>query len=693
MQVFLMILILLAKLNLFQLSDDPVAHRGIADLREIRNNDHFIVRLNGEWEFYWKEMLHPHDVEHGAHRKSFYGKVPSYWSGYSIPGIENEGYGTYRLRVLLPPGYRNALAVDLPVFDSSFDIYINGKYLGGNGVPGRSEEETTPEYLGLFARVMPESDTIDIMINVANYHHRKGGFWLPARLGTFAEVQKKMANSWAAEWGVFSILAGFSLFFLVFFILAPREKTMLFFSILCMGLALRPFFTAHYLINNLFNLPWQWIIRLEYLDLFIITVSAWWFARHIYPSKSARATAWVMTLIFIPAGIFVLFSEAKLFSYLVFLLYPALLTVMLYLLVSGFSNARKKKSEDTVYTLAFVLIIAGGINDIMVSLGIAGSSSGYIMSYLLVVFMFLQAIFLLYKWINAFREKEKLQRKMEYMNNNLEELVKQRTGELQRRNEEIEEQNKMIATQNKELSDTIQLKNRMFSVIAHDLRSPVVNILYMLNLLKEKEYKEKYDMFANSSINYAQRVIGLLENMLVWGRGQEEKIKYSPGNHDLADIILTNLSIFKESADKKEISVGFTQVGSSIAYCDKDLLDIIIRNLFSNAVKYTPRKGRISIFLKDRKNTGEGIMLKICDNGVGMTEEKQKRIFSSEEIESSPGTENEKGTGIGLKLCNELVRLNNGQITVESKVNEGTCFIITLPLNYSVVSPASPSLS
>ncbi len=76
----------------------------------------------------------------------------------------------------------------------------------------------------------------------------------------------------------------------------------------------------------------------------------------------------------------------------------------------------------------------------------------------------------------------------------------------------------MIAIQNKQLSDTIQLKNRIFSVIAHDLRSPVVNILYMLNLLKEKEYKEKYDTFANSSIQYAQLVISLLENMLVWGQ-------------------------------------------------------------------------------------------------------------------------------------------------------------------------------
>jgi signal transduction histidine kinase len=285
----------------------------------------------------------------------------------------------------------------------------------------------------------------------------------------------------------------------------------------------------------------------------------------------------------------------------------------------------------------------------------------------------------MYKWIRAFKETEKLQNELAFVNRNLELLVNERTQELKSRNEEIEKQNMMIALKNEQLSDTIQLKNKIFSVIAHDLRSPVVNILYMLNLLKEKEYKEKYDTFADASIQYAQLVISLLENMLVWGRGQEDKIKFSPEERDLADIILTNLSIFKETSDKKEISVNFTQVGNSVAFFDKDLLDIVIRNLLSNAVKYTPRGGRISILLKTKNTTDDVIMLKICDNGVGISNTKQKYLFTSTEIESSSGTENEKGTGLGLKLCHELVKINHGSISVESKEGEGTCFNITLP--------------
>jgi signal transduction histidine kinase len=167
--------------------------------------------------------------------------------------------------------------------------------------------------------------------------------------------------------------------------------------------------------------------------------------------------------------------------------------------------------------------------------------------------------------------------------------------------------------------------------------------------------------------------------MLVWGRGQEEKIKYSPDIQDLANIILTNLSILKETSDRKDISVNFTQIGSSFAYFDKDLMDIVIRNLLSNAVKYTYRGGRVSILVKDRSNNGEGVLLKICDNGVGISEVNQKHLFTFNEIESTPGTENEKGTGLGLKLCQELIRINMGTILVESTEGEGTCFMIVLP--------------
>src|SRR5664280_1622373 len=476
-----------------------------------------------------------------------------------------------------------------------------------------------------------------------------------------------------------SLLLGFSLLFLFFFIISPKEKIMAFFSMTTICLALRPLFTSHYLILNLVNMEWVWVVRFEYLGLFLILIGLVWYVMNLYPSKIFRLIAWFITIIFSVAFIITLFLPVKIFSYSTIVFYPIMILVISYLLFMSFRGSLKKNALDIAYFLAFILLLVGGLHDMRVSLGKA-TTIGYSLTYIIVLFVFVQAAILLYKWIKAFLEKEKLQNELAFVNKNLELLVNERTQELKNSNEEIGKQNTMIALQNKQLSDTIQLKNRIFSVIAHDLRSPVVNILYMLNLLKEKEYKEKYDIFANSSIQYAQLVISLLENMLVWGRDQEDKIKFSPERRDLADIILTNLSIFKETSDKKEISVNFTQVGNSIAFFDKDLLDIIIRNLLSNAVKYTPRGGRISILLKDKMQNGECIMLKVCDNGTGIPETKQKYLFTATEIESTPGTENEKGTGIGLKLCYELVQINQGSIVVESKEGEGTCFIIILPV-------------
>ena len=666
----------------------PKAINGRLDLREIKNPDHFIIKLNGEWEFYWKRMLSPNDFASGKYKPDYYGKVPSYWTDYPPDSVKTEkfGYATYRLIVLFPKGFNKPLAIDLPVFDSSYGIYLDAKYFGGNGIPGKSAEETKPGYERNFFRFNLQSDSLEITINVSNYDHRRGGFWLPVKLGTFSEVQKQLANSWAAEWSVISLLLGFSFFFLFFFIISPKEKIMLFFSLATIGLALRPLFTSHYLIHNLFNIRWVWIVRFEYLGLFLILISWVWYVLNLYPSKFFKLIVWTITVIFSVAFFMTLFLPVKIFSYTTLAYYPSMLLVIFYLLFMSFRGVLRRNYIDIAYFLAFVLLLMGGLHDMRVSLGKSDSAIGYSLTYIIVLFVFIQAVILLYKWVSAYLEKEKLRNELEFMNKNLENLVNERTQELKTRNEEIEKQNSMIAIQNKQLSDTIQLKNRIFSVIAHDLRSPVVNILYMLNLLKEKEYKEKYDTFANSSIQYAQLVISLLENMLVWGRDQEDKIKFSPEKRDLADIILTNLSIFKETSDKKAISVNFTQVGNSIAFFDKDLLDIIIRNLLSNAVKYTPRGGRISILLKEKTKKGEYIMLKICDNGIGIPEEKQKYLFTATEIESTPGTENEKGTGLGLKLCYELVKINNGSISVESKEGEGTNFIITLPILEGFVS-------
>lgn len=660
---------------------EPMAEKGIIDLRELAGN-RFTFKLNGEWEFYWSKKLVPRDFQHAnPPTPDIYGKVPSYWTSYRTSTLKptGKGFATYRLRVLLPPGFRNSLAFDMPVFDSSYEIYVDGNKMGRNGIPGVTENETEPYYEKQLFRYSPDSDTIEIVINVSNFHHRRGGFWMPMKIGTFNEIQQSFAFGWAIDWSSGSFLLAFSLLFLFFFFIFTRDRQTAFFSIAVTGLALRPLFTSNFLIHNIMSLSWDWIVRWEYLGLYTILAGWYWFALYLYRSRCFSIVTIVVTILLALAAVVTIVFPVSTFSYMTFIIYPLLVILFTTVLFESIKGVVRGNLIDFFYFLTFIMLGLAAVNDVRISLGKVALFSGYILTQVIVLFVFIQAVLILYKWVKAYSEKEKLQKEHEYLNRHLEKIVNDRTQEIIARKEEIEEQNIRIASQNKKLSETIQLRNKIFSVIAHDLRSPVVNILYMLNLLKEEEYKDKYDSFADASIQYSQQVINLLENMLVWGRGQEDKIKYSPGKHDLADIILTNLSIFKETADKKGIKVNFTQIGNSKACFDKDLMDIIVRNLLSNAMKYTPRGGRISILLKDKSITHEGTSVKFCDNGVGIPEEKQRELFTAAEIESTPGTENEKGTGFGLKLCYELVKINGGTMTVESREGEGTCFTITLP--------------
>jgi hypothetical protein len=142
---FMMIRLLLFHLMLFALpvslnanEINPKAVKGIIDLRKISNRDQFILKLNGEWEFYWKKMLYPLDFKRGRIKPDYYGKVPSYWTDYPQESVKTEkfGYATYRLTILLPEGFNKYLGIDLPVFDSSYDLYLNGKNFVGNGITG-----------------------------------------------------------------------------------------------------------------------------------------------------------------------------------------------------------------------------------------------------------------------------------------------------------------------------------------------------------------------------------------------------------------------------------------------------------------------------------------------------------------------------------------------------------------------------
>lgn len=656
--------------------------KGVLDLREIQQGDEFTVRMNGEWEFYFGTFIPgtPGDICDTL-IPDCYGTVPGYWSDYTVDGrkLPRFGYGTYRALIVLPRGYRDRMGFEMPVFDTSYEISINGVTMARNGTPARSLAESVPAYEPLIFSYVPRSDTLELLIRVSNYEHRRGGFWMPMKVGTFNMIRTNFTNQWFFSILVSGVLFTSFIFFLTFYLLDRRDKKLFMFAVLVLCFALRPFLSAPYLATIVEIRNWNLIIRGEYLILLFIITSGMWLAYLIYPARWFRRFAVAVDIVFIPWVAAIVILPVSIFSWSVFGIQAIALLAMLYAVSMSFRGIINGNRRDILYLVAFLAIAIGVVSDILLSNALEKNQQLYILSFLILVFVMIQATLLIADWVRRGMEREKLSMQLEELNRSLESWVEERTRELTERTEELNARNEQIALQNKKLTETISLKNKIFSVIAHDLRSPVVNILYTLYLLKEEEFRDRTESLADSCIQYSQRLISLLENMLVWGRGQEDMIKYSPAENDLADIILTNISILKDSADRKNIDLNFTQVGRSKGWFDRDLVDIVIRNLLTNAIKYSYHGGKVTVHVKEREESSEWVTIRICDNGVGITPERQKRLFTGHEIESTPGTDSEKGTGIGLRLVHELVALSKGTITVESTPGNGTCFTVILP--------------
>jgi signal transduction histidine kinase len=248
-------------------------------------------------------------------------------------------------------------------------------------------------------------------------------------------------------------------------------------------------------------------------------------------------------------------------------------------------------------------------------------------------------------------------------------------------NKHINEINKKLEESNQKLKHTNATKDKFFSIIAHDLRSPFNAILGLSGLLKDElESTKNMDVIRNYNNmvdESAHSLFSLLENLLQWAKSQQGRLEFSPTEFDFYTIMEANLKIFKSKTADKSVELNSLIEKNTIAYGDINMVDSTLRNLISNALKYTLKGGNILISSKIKNNQ---LYLSVRDNGIGIRKEDQKKLFQLDSNYSTTGTNSESGSGLGLILCKEFVHKNGGEIWVESKLGKGSEFIFTLPL-------------
>lgn len=250
---------------------------------------------------------------------------------------------------------------------------------------------------------------------------------------------------------------------------------------------------------------------------------------------------------------------------------------------------------------------------------------------------------------------------------------------LEHRAQELTQLNEKLTEQQEELRELNISKDKFFSIIAHDLRSPFTSLIgYSDFLASELDTlsNEEIQLFSDKILRSARAVFNLLENLLQWSRIQTGRIEYGPTNFALNDIVTDIIDLYQVNALKKEIALKVDVDPDLVVYADKNMVDTIIRNLLSNAIKFTYPKGTVSINALQQKSD---IIVEVVDTGTGISKKDLANLFRIDKQISRQGTQEEAGTGLGLILCKEFVEKNGGEITVESTPGTGTTFRFTLP--------------
>jgi signal transduction histidine kinase/ligand-binding sensor domain-containing protein len=260
-------------------------------------------------------------------------------------------------------------------------------------------------------------------------------------------------------------------------------------------------------------------------------------------------------------------------------------------------------------------------------------------------------------------------------------LLKSRTNRLLKsQNQQIIQANEALRKSEKNLMELNATKDKFFSIISHDLKNPFSSLLSISELMVESfEETEREDHKAGfKKINQSvKHLLDLLENLLTWSRSQRGRIKYDPVRFNLSSLVQENINLHRLLAEKKGIMLLSSEQNEVYAYGDRDMINSVIRNLVTNAVKFTDRDKKVEIQLKPGEKE---IEVCIVDEGIGIPSEQLEKLFRIDEKFKSTGTAGEKGTGLGLIICKEFVEKNGGEITVQSAPGKGSVFSFTVPM-------------
>lgn len=391
----------------FQERIPPKAVNGVLDLTDWDFKRDGPVNLSGQYEFYWKQHLKPMDFSKATPpKKTGFIKVPGYWNNYKLEGknLPGNGYATYRLKILLNDS-KEPFALKLLSIGTAFTAYLNGQKVCSVGTAGKDRETTVPRYFPQVIDFKVETNQIEIIFQVSNFHHRRGGAREVVLLGHEKEIRDIKEKRLKFDLFLLGSIFIMALYHLGLFTLRKKDRSPLYFSIFCFLVALRLITTGERYFVDLFpNTAWELMIKLEYLSFYLAVPAFVLFMQSLFYLETSKRVSYFIAVLGCAFSCTVVFTPARVFSHTLQAYQIITLIAIIYGLYVPIVALIRKRDGAFVFLLGFMILAFTVINDMMYAENVI--QTGYFAPFGLFIFIFFQAFIISLSFSKAFTTSE-----------------------------------------------------------------------------------------------------------------------------------------------------------------------------------------------------------------------------------------------------------------------------------------------
>ncbi|OQP67364.1 ATPase [Niastella vici] len=625
--------------------DEPLtkipARHGVLDLRSANLNEGSFS-LSGEWQFYWRRLLQPGDTISAS---PDFVPYPSLWNRIKLHGqtLPVEGYATYSLTVLLPKS-RPHLALLMPDVYCSYRLFINDSLYLSNGRPDTSVQTAAPGWFTQTVDLPATSDTLSLLLQVANYWHTKGGTYKELFIGESRKLTIHLQRDKAYDLLLAGCLFMGGLFFFGFYAFGSRDKAILYFSLFCIVYSYRMIGTSLYVLHSVFpDLSWFVTIRIEYLSL---TLGVALFSRYfqsVYPKDANRHIVNIVVWICLFYSLLVLVTPTWIFTKGII---PFLVVMFLYIGFAFYSCIRAVKYKRVGAPFALMSCAVMLLVFLIINLNyfqLVGTDKWIVFAGY-VLFFFLQSLVLSHRFAFTLRKAAD------------------------------------------DARQGLRAKTEFLSTMSHEIRTPLNVVIGMTHLLLRDTPRKDQEKNLNVLLFSANNLLSIVNDILDYNKIEAGKVNFEMIPMDIVFIAQHITGGLSSKAVEKNITLT-TEIDDRITgkiIGDPTRTSQVIFNLVHNAIKFT-EAGSVLLAIRVEKITEDQITLtiRIADTGIGIEPEKQQLIFDRFTQADSSTSRSYGGTGLGLAITKRILELQGVELNLFSEPGKGSEFYYTQTFSLS----------